>query len=75
MKQESKTKYEILYGVPVDYFPNEEENVRDKLRLATSQLINFEQNNPEYTYENQCIIHEYNNAISWCRKILEDINS
>ena len=69
------TKYEILYGVPVSYFPNEEQNVREKLRLATEELAKYSKGVSGYVYEEQLIIHEYNQAISWCRKILEDIEA
>ena len=67
------TKYEELYGVPVSYFPHEEENVREKLRLATEKLNEYQKGVTGYVYEQQLVIHEYNQAISWCRKILEDI--
>ena len=69
------TKYEILYGVPVSHFPNEEANVREKLKLATEKLHEFSKTTTGYIYEDQLVIHEYNQAISWCRKILEDIES
>ena len=65
------TKYEKLYGHTVEHFPNEESNVREKLRLAREQLAKT--NNLAYTYENQCYIHELNKAVEWCTKILEDI--
>ena len=67
------TKYEILYGKPVSYFPNEEKNIREKLRLAKQKLAEFSKDISEYVYEEQLIVHEYNQAIAWCRKILEDI--
>ena len=67
------TKYEILYGVPVSHFPHEEENVREKMRLAKEKLAELEKTTSGYVYEEQLVIHEYNQAISWCRKILEDI--
>ena len=69
------TKYEILYGVPVSYFPNEEANVREKLRLVNVQIIIHMAMNKGYTYEAQCELHELNQAASWCRKILEDIGT
>ena len=67
------TKYEELYGVPVDFFPNEKENVKEKLRLATKRAGEFHSLKLPYTYENQCKLHELNQAISWCKKILDDI--
>ena len=67
------TKYEILYGVTVSHFPNEEENVREKLRLVQSQMARFATEKKEYNYENQCALHELNQAQEWCRKILSDI--
>ena len=67
------TKYEILYGFTVDHFPNEKENVEEKLRLATKQLGLFMALNKPLTYDNQCELHELNQAIMWCRKILEEI--
>ena len=60
------TKYEELYGVKVDDFPNEEANVRKKLKLVTDKIS-------ELDYEYQLKLHELNQAKVWCRKILEDI--
>ena len=67
------TKYEILYGVPISHFPNEEENVREKLRLANEQVGIFLKADKPYTYETQCELHELNQAVAWARKILQDI--
>lgn len=67
------TKYEILYGVTVDHFPNEEANVREKLRLANGQVAMFMAANKAYSYESQCELHELNQAVNWARKILADI--
>lgn len=65
------TKYEILYGVTVDHFPNEKENVLEKLRLAT--LMRNEVYKQPYNFEQQTELHELNQSIEWCRKILSDI--
>ena len=67
------TKYEKIYGVTVDHFPNEKENVEEKLKLAMKQLCVVMGVNKLYSYENQCELHEINQAIMWCRKILNDI--
>ena len=67
------TKYEILYGVPVSHFPHEEENVREKLRLVMLKIGEFHTSGHPHTYENQCELHELNEASAWCRKILNDI--
>ena len=67
------TKYEILYGVKVSHFPNEKENVKEKLRLATERAGEFMKKNLEYSYENQCKLHELNQAVEWAKKILKDI--
>ena len=64
-----------LYGVEVDHFPNEEANVREKLKLANQQIASFIKEHPEYTYENQCIKHEIQQASAWARKILNDIEN
>ena len=69
------TKYMKLYGVEVDHFPNEKENVKEKLRLATLSLNKHNKEHPEYTYENQCSKHEMQQAINWARKILSDIEN
>ena len=69
------TKYEKLYGKPVEHFPNELENVKEKFRLATKQLREFEETHQGYSYEDECTKHEFNQAIAWCVKILEDIDA
>ena len=65
------TKYEILYGVTVDHFPNEKENVQEKLRLATIKASEIWDR--PYSFEQQTELHEVNQSIEWCRKILKDI--
>jgi hypothetical protein len=70
-----KTKYEQLYGVTVDHFPNERKNVKEKLRLAINKRNEFYKEDREYTFENQIVLHEINQAISWCEKILKDIDN
>ena len=65
------TKYEQLYGYTVSHFPNELENVKEKLRLARIKSVVL--NDEPYTYENQVKTHEINQAIQWCEKILKDI--
>ena len=67
------TKYEVLYGVPVSHFPNEEANIREKLRLVTKQIEAHMSAKKPYSYEEQCEIFELGQASAWCRKILEDI--
>tara|TARA_R110000772_G_scaffold5454_8_gene19538 strand:+ start:6241 stop:6450 length:210 start_codon:yes stop_codon:yes gene_type:complete len=67
------TKYEKLYGVTVDQFPNERENVEKKLHLATKKRGEIWLN--AYSYEQQVELHELTQAIEWCRKILKDINN
>ena len=69
------TKYEILYGVPVSYFPHEEENVREKLRLATEMIGKIYEMKKPYNYENSCELHELEQAQAWARKILRDIGN
>ena len=67
------TKYEILYGFPISHFPHEEENVREKLRLVKEKIGDFHSSKLPHTYENQCILHELQQAEVWARKILMDI--
>ena len=67
-----KTKYELLYGVTVDRFPNEKENVSNKLQLALGRRMDYELKKP-LSYEEECELHEINQAIRWCTKILKDI--
>ena len=65
------SKYEMLYGVTVDHFPNEKENVKEKLRLATiRRAIVYSE---PYSFENQTELHEINQSIAWAEKILRDI--
>ena len=66
------TKYELLYGVKVDHFPNEKENVKEKLRLAMDRRM--EVYGKPYSYEQQLELHEINEAIRWAEKILKDID-
>lgn len=66
------TKYELLYGVTVDHFPNEKENVQEKLRLA--MIKQYEHKDKPYTYENRKELHEIAQAVDWARKILRDID-
>ena len=73
MKCWMMTKYEILYGKPISHFPNEENNVREKLRLVTIEIGKIYDMKKPYTYENSCEMHELEQAKAWCRKILEDI--
>ena len=70
-----KTKYEKLYGVKVNHFPNERENIKEKLKLVSKKLNEIHSQHKPYTYENQCEIHELTQAYTWCKKILEDIES
>ena len=67
------TKYEELYGIPVEEFPNERENVEKKLELVKEQISTFILANKPYTYENRLELHELNQAQEWCKKILQDI--
>ena len=65
------TKYEMLYGVKADHFPNERENVKEKLKLATlRRAIVYSE---PYSFEQQKELHEINQAIEWARKILQDV--
>jgi hypothetical protein len=66
------TKYEILYGVTVDEFPNERENVKKKLRLARGRRAKVYKK--AYSFEQQTELHEINEAIRWAEKILRDID-
>ena len=66
------TKYELLYGVTVDDFPNEHENVRRKLKLAMNRRM--EVYAKPYSDEQQLELHEINEAIRWAEKILKDID-
>ena len=66
------TKYELLYGVKVDDFPNESENVRRKLKLAMNRRM--EVYAKPYSDEQQLELHEINEAIRWAEKILRDID-
>ena len=70
------TKYEKLYGVSVSHFLNEEANVKEKLRLANIQMTKLmvKMAGEKYDYERECEVHELNQAIVWCRKILENID-
>lgn len=68
------TKYEKIYGVTVDHFPNEKDNVREKLRLAMEMRNKIILENRPYSYENECEMAEINQAITWCEKILKDID-
>lgn len=65
------TKYEKIYGVTVDHFPNEKENVKEKLRLARYMANKIR--GKVYSYEQQCELHEANQAVEWAEKILIDI--
>lgn len=67
------TKYEKLYGVTVDHFPNEKENVKEKLRLA--YLKRIEVHVRPYSYPQQVELHSITEAITWAEKILKDIES
>lgn len=67
------TKYEMLYGVPVSYFPHEEENAREKLRLVTEMLGKIYKMERPYTYDNSCEVHELEEAQESARNILMDI--
>lgn len=67
------TKYEMLYGVKVDHFPNEKQNVEEKLSLAVSRY-SYVYINHEPSEEKEVLLHEINQAIKWCEKILRDIN-
>ena len=67
------TKYEILYSKPISHFPNELQNVREKLRLVTEKIGDFHSSKLPHTYENQCVLHELTQAEAWARKILRDI--
>lgn len=66
------TKYEQIYGVTVDHFPNEKENVQEKLRLAKEMQKIFYLTPPK-TFEEQQLLHEIEQAITWAEKILRDI--
>ena len=65
------TKYMKLYGVEVTHFPNEKENVTEKLKLA--RIKASELWDRPYSYEKEVELHEINQSIEWCRKILNDI--
>ena len=67
------TKYELLYGVTVDHFPNERENVREKLDLATKRYV--EVNREPYSEEQQQRLHKIWEAVRWADKILKDIDN
>ena len=73
MRRVTMTKYEILYGYPIGHFPNEKENVVEKLRLVKEKIGKFHTSNLPHTYENQCVLHELTQAEAWARKILKDI--
>jgi len=66
------TKYEKLYGVTVDHFPNEKENVKEKLRLARKQYNKIMSEGIE-SYEDEVALHEAWQAVKWAEKILQDI--
>ena len=68
------TKYEILYGVTVDHFPNERENVEEKLRLAKERRNEMWLKGLPKTFEEEETLHELNQAIAWAEKILRDIS-
>lgn len=67
------TKYELLYGVTIEEFPNERENVKKKLRLAMEQRAKTYK--LPYSFDNNVILHAQTEAIEWCNKILKDINN
>ncbi len=70
------TKYEKLYGVKVDAFPNEEDNVKKKLKLATEKRATYYgwKRVQKLTFEEECELNEIEQAIAWAEKILEDIS-
>ena len=69
------TKYEKLYGKPVEHFPNERENVKEKLRLVNIKLTeHYRKIAHSYDYGDQVKLHELSQAKQWCEKILEDID-
>lgn len=67
------TKYEILYGVTVDHFPNEKENVKEKLALATERYAQVYMHHAP-SEERDSMLHEIAQAIKWAEKILRDID-
>lgn len=67
------TKYELLYGVTVDSFPNERENVKRKLFLAEQRYAAVYMNMEPGEKKDQ-LLHELNEAIKWANKILRDIH-
>ena len=66
------TKYELLYGVTVDHFPNEKENVKEKLELATKRYADVYMHDPP-SEQKDYLLYELNEAIKWASKILRDI--
>lgn len=67
-----RTKYDLLYGVGVEHFPNERENVKEKLRLATMRRNELYMQ--PYSEQREIDMFEVNQAITWAEKILRDID-
>ncbi len=67
------TKYEKLYGVGITHFPNEKENVKEKLRLSKAKMYEYYLN-PPTTHEDKLLEFEVKQAVQWCEKILGDID-